>query len=420
MNAVYVVMPLLAAIAIWCTYRLGVQLAGPVTGLGAALLLCTSPAFFFQLLGAPMSDIPAAAWWALALTLLLKGGRGAIFAAGIAAGLAILTRPNLLAVVVVLGLYLRWLAVTDREHRRARLTALALFSLPVVAACLVVAALNDAWYGSPLRSGYSADLFNMAFWKINVLNYPRWLTESQTPLLLVGFAAPFVVHWLKPDGAARRPAAWLLAGVAMAVFASYLFYQPFGAWWFLRFLLPGFPALAVLTCVAVAAVATRLGASGRAVAIALVIAAAFVGYRYEKDIQLLGEYRYRMVGEWVRDNLPERSIVLAMQHSGSVLHYAGRPIVRYDLLSGEDYEAALDEMIQAGYHPYLVADGSEIEQVRERRSPRSALDGVPIAILPLGNVTIWNLAEDRDAARRAGREPVTLPVPSFIRERVPF
>jgi hypothetical protein len=418
MRAVYAVMPALAVVAVWFAYRLGVQLAGRGVGVGAALLLVTSPAVIFQVMNAPMSDLVAAGWWTLALSLLLARRRWITGAAGFAAGMAILTRPNLLLVVVVIGLYLLWEVFSDRARRADAIANLAFFSIPVIAACLTVAALNAAWYGSPLRSGYSADLFALRFWTDNVRNFPTWLTESQTPLLLVGFAAPLVVHWLRPDGAARRPATWLLAGVAAAVFTSYLFYKPFDAWWFLRFLLPAYPVLAVLTCVALAAVAARFGPVARSIAIAVVIGAALFGYWYIKDEVAIGEYRYRIIAEWVRDHLPERSVIVAMQHSGSITHYAGRPILRYDALPSAEYEAALDDIIRAGYHPYVVIDEWEIAGVRQRHSPRAALDWPPIARLPLGNVTVWDLAEDRDAARASGRTPEIVPVPAFVRPYV--
>jgi hypothetical protein len=434
MQAVYAVMPLLAAVAVWSSYRLGMHLVGPGTGVGAALLVCTTPAFVFQLVGAPMSDVPATGWWALALSLLVRNTRVTAAGAGVAAGLAILTRPNLLLVVVVLGLYLLWPLVIDRHQRRNALIRLVLFSLPVVGACLGVAALNAAWYGSPFRSGYSADLFNVRFWKDNVLNYPRWLSETQTPLLLLGFAAPLGVQWLKQGGpeaptegpaegrplhatdAARRSTAWLLAGVAATVFLSYVFYMPFDVWWYLRFLLPAYPALAVLTCTALAAFATRFGPAARVVAIAAVVAAVSFAYSFGKDMEGLGEHRYRLIAEWVRDHLPERSVIVTMQHSGSMLHYSGRNIVRYDLVPRGDYEAALDEMIRAGYHPYLVVDEWEIAGIRQLHGAgaRGRLDWPPIAVLPLANVTVWDLAEDRDAARAAGRTPKEIPVPAFI------
>lgn len=381
-----------------------------------------------------MSDVPAAGWWTLALSLLLTNGRWAAIGAGVAAGMAILTRPNLLLVVVVLGLYLLWQVVRTRERRAEAITRVALFSLPVVIACLTVAGLNAAWYGSPFRSGYSAALFNLRFWKDNVRNYPQWLAETQTPLLLLGFAAPFVIHWLHSAGLdplrsdraggtngvvelpARRAAAWLLAGVPAAVFLSYLFYMPFEVWWYLRFLLPAYPALAVLACATLTAFAARFGAIARVAGIAMVIAAAAFGLQFGRDMEGLGEYRYRIIAEWVRDHLPERSVILTMQHSGSMLHYSGRSIVRYDLLPRGDYEAALDEMIAAGYHPYLVVDEWEVEPVRQLHGngPRGTLDWPAIAILPLANVRVWDLAEDRDAARAAERKPEEIPVPAFI------
>ena len=420
MNAVYVVMPALAAIAVWCAYRLGVQLSGPGAGVGAALLLVTSPAFVFQLLGAPMSDLTAAGWWILALTLLLTNRRWTMAAAGVAAGMAILTRPNLLLVVVILGFYLLWQVWSTRERRSRAIVNLVLFSIPVVAACLTVAAFNAAWYGSPFRSGYSTDLFSLHFWSDNLRNYPRWLTESQTPLILLGLAAPFTVRWLRPGGGDRQAAVWMLAGVALTVFASYLFYMPFEAWWFLRFLLPAYPVLAVLTCVALAAVAARFGPVARVIAIALVIGGASVGYRYIKDENALGEYRYRLMAEWVRDHVPERSIVLAMQHSGSMQHYSGRQILRYDLVPPVEFDTVLDEIVAAGYHPYLVVDEWEVStfQQSQRHSAQAALDWPATALLPLGNVRVWDLAEDREAARTSGRTPEFVSVPAFIRRYV--
>lgn len=439
MDAVYVVMPLLAAVAVWFTYRLGTQLVGPGTGVGAALLLFTSPAFVFQLLGAPMSDVPATGWWALALSLLLRDRRWASLAAGVAAGLALLTRPNLLLVIVVLGWYLLWKAIraTDRTEALIRLV---LFSLPGIAACLAVASFNAAWYGSPLRSGYSSDLFHLSFGSTNIVNYPVWLTQSQTPLLLLGLAAPFVVRWsgrpvtlAEGDGGPPRlqrswddrprpgaqSAVWLLLGVAVAVFGSYVFYQPFGAWWFLRFLLPAFPPLAVLTCVVLAALADRFGTWARVLGIVAVAGAAWFGGDGANTLDSIGEYRYRIIAEWARDHLPANAVVVASQHSGNVNHYSGRPIVRYDNIAHGDYEAALDEIIRAGYHPYLVVDDWEVPLVKRQHGEgrRGALDWPPIAVLPLGNVAVWDL-EDHDAARASGRTPETIPIPEAVRRRL--
>ena len=83
----------------------GAVLHGPLTGVVAALLLATSPIFLYQLLQ-PVSDVPAAAWWTLSLFLLTRAQRAAALGAGIAASMAVLTRPNLAPLLVVICGYL--------------------------------------------------------------------------------------------------------------------------------------------------------------------------------------------------------------------------------------------------------------------------------------------------------------------------
>jgi hypothetical protein len=205
------------------------------------------------------------------------------------------------------------------------------------------------------------------------------------------------------------------------VFASYLFYMPFGVWWYLRFLLPAFPALAALTCMTLAALSARFGAPARVLGVAAVVVAAAFGWSSIKDMETLGENRYRIIGEWARDHLPDNAVVVASQHAGNISHYSGHQIVRYDLVPQGDYESALNEIIAGGYHPYLVIDEWELQRVRELHGTgsRGAIDWPPIAVLPLGNVTVWDLAEDRDATRASGRTPERIPIPGWIRRRLP-
>jgi hypothetical protein len=170
--------------------------------------------------------------------------------------------------------------------------------------------------------------------------------------------------------------------------------MPFDAWWYLRFQLPGFPILAALTVAALAAVSSRIRASG-AIAVLFVAGAALIGVNSAKAIDLRGEYRYRIIGEWVRDRLPENALLVTMQHSGSLRMYSGRPTIRYDMIPPGEYEAAIDELVAARFHPYVVVDEWEVEHVRQQHGagPRGALDWQPIAILPINNVQVFDLAE---------------------------
>jgi len=63
--ALFLVVPLFGALLVWSVYVLGSRFARRV-GLASALLVACSPAFLFQLVQ-PMSDVPAAALWVLAL-----------------------------------------------------------------------------------------------------------------------------------------------------------------------------------------------------------------------------------------------------------------------------------------------------------------------------------------------------------------
>src|SRR4030095_8866412 len=101
--ATYFAVPLLGAIAVLATYYVGARLHSRYAGLAAAVLIATSPILLFQIVQ-PMSDVPATAWWALALVFALLPVPSAPLAAGGAAGLAILTRPNLLPFAIVIAL----------------------------------------------------------------------------------------------------------------------------------------------------------------------------------------------------------------------------------------------------------------------------------------------------------------------------
>src|SRR4030095_1397738 len=61
-----------------------------------------------------------------------------------------------------------------------------------------------------------------------------------------------------------------LAVLIAAVWFCYLFYNPFDVWWYLRFLLPAFPAMFVLTAVGVAWLLARFRGSSALALILLV------------------------------------------------------------------------------------------------------------------------------------------------------
>ena len=390
-RAVYYVVPLLGGLAVWVTFLMGRRLAGPFVGAAAAVLLATSPTFLFEIT-APASDVAATFWWSLALFALMFDSRSAVLGAGVATGMAILTRPNLapLALVLATPTIVRIVRASTAEGRRHALRRLLWFAVGSLPACAFIALLNRELYGSPLSSGYGSlgELYAWSHAWTNLAHYSRWLVDTQTIVVAFAVAAPFVVP--------RTVAAMWLGGI-FTIFGLYLFYLPFDDWWYLRFIMPMFPALFVLTSV----VLLRAVTAGRVLLATVVVAAlAWHGVRLaaERGASHVweAEQRYAEAGAYVASSLPERAALLSMQHSGSARFYSGRITVRYDFIDKDDLDRVLGDLRRLGYQPYFLLDEAEEAAFRDRFSGRSTLgtlDWAPKTTLHRGRVRIYDPAE---------------------------
>jgi hypothetical protein len=392
--AVFTVVPLLAAVAIGATYLLGRTLSDRWTGVVAAVLVATSPAFLFQLTSSPMSDIPATAFWSLSLAFALRGQGGW---SGVLAGIAILIRANLAPVAFVPAtiLLLHPAAAGGYGFRplEAGVHGMLKFAAGVVPAAVTIAFLYNYWYGSPFNSGYGSldQLYSSANIGPNLTRYSRWLLESQTPLILAGLLAPFLLT-------NRRGTLGLLA-FSGTVLGCYVLYIPFDVWWYLRFLLPAFPALLVLTAAVLVSLARRLPPPLRVAAVVAVVAAVTtqtIGYAAARaTFDSGGEQKYAITGRHVAEHLPANAVILSEIHSGSIRYYSGRTTIRFGSIPADHLEGAIAELQRLGYRPYLVAEDWEEDVFRKQFAGRrilSILDAGPEIELPLGHVRIYPLA----------------------------
>jgi hypothetical protein len=388
-RAIFFVVPVMGALLVWSTFLVGRRINARV-GLWAAVVTACSPVFLFQLMQ-PMSDVPAAAWWTRAVAFALGDRRRDIVYAGLASSAAILTRPNLLPLGIVIGFFL--LARPGRPFRD-RCGDAAVFALGCIPGCLATAAIQHVFYGSPFGSGYGSlsALFSTAHIGPNAARYARWFIETETPVVLLAIIAPLVVR--------PRAAAWLLGALAVVNVACYLPYVVFEDWWYLRFLLPALPLLAVLMVATIDACAARLSERTAGIVTAaatLAISVTLVSQARDRQVFRLAqlESRYVRAGDYVARRLPSNALVVTALESGSVRYYSGRPTLVWDMLDPAWLDRALAFVREQGYEPFLLFERFEEQPFRERftSSALGRLDWPPLAEIG-GQVRIYR-PEDR-------------------------
>jgi hypothetical protein len=381
--AAFLVTPLSAALLVWLTFVMGRQIHSTVVGLAAAWLVATSPAFLFMLMW-PMTDITAAAAAAAMTACLLRPGIRPAVWAGLLAAAGILIRPNFVVVAAAAGVWLVLDALATGTDRRTRLARVGAFSTSLVPGIVVTTWLNARWFGSALSSGYgtTGELLSIDRVAINASRYFSWLVDT-SPLALVGIVAlAMPITWVWGGRAGWRTPT-LLAMTAAATASIYLVYQPFTDWWYLRFLLPAWPALWLGTAVLLVGATTRWRAAfGLGIVIVLATGVAGLQLSRERGIFGLGEERYVSVAQLVAASTEPNAVVLTWQHSGTVRYYAGRETVRFDLLDAAWLDRTIAWLHARGRPPYVLVEDWELPIFRERFAAANALgrlDFQPVA-----------------------------------------
>jgi len=395
--AMFLVFPLFGVLLVCATFLLGARVRAGV-GLASALVVASNPIVLYQAVQ-PMSDVPAAAFWTLALVFAVGRERRAPLLAGIGAALAILVRPNLLPLGVVVGIYL--LVRPDHSWPERRRQG-AVYAAPCAAGCLVVALVQWRFYGSPFASGYGSagDIFAFTHLGPNAVRYGSWLLQAQTPLVLLALGAPFVA-----------PRGFGLLGLAFSAVtaAVYLPYLVFEDWSYVRFLLPAMPVLTVLWLSTLAALVQRVSMRQTAavlgvVAVALAVAGIWTARRHQAFALRQLESVYARTGREVDRRLPRNVLVVTSRYSGSVRYYAGRETLVWDVLDPASLDRAVAFGRAQGLEPFFMLDSGEEEAFRLRfaGSDLARLDWPPrIEIAP--QVRVYDPAA-RERYRRG--EPV--------------
>ena len=379
-DAIFWLIPLSGALLVVSAFVIARTLAGGLAGVTAAILTATSPIVLFQVVQ-PMNDVLAAALWIAALALLI----GTPFASapdptvdrkswlrpvvsGILIGLAIMVRPNLAPLALVLAMVP---SIFKRPHPVRSMAMMAVAALPGVAVMLW---LNDALYGGALASGYgdAARLFSAAHIQDNLTNFGRALLETQYLIPLLGVTAPIVFA-----GDKRKLSLVVLVAAALVI-AIYLLYQPFPEWWYLRFLIPALVLLLILSSAVAVEMAARARMGGVIPIVAVLLA--ILGTRAARDRQAFElqrlEGRYRDTAALVTDRLPANAVLITVWQSGSMRFHAGREAVLWDSLDPAWLDRSIAWLAGRGLQPYLLFERREEAEFRARFRGASALGGL--------------------------------------------
>jgi hypothetical protein len=372
--AAFFVVPLFGALLVGAIYAAGARY-GTRIGLAAAAVVASTPVFLFQLMQ-PMSDVPAAALWVTAVAGVTSALRRGVVLGGIAAAAAIVVRPNLVPLAIPLGLFL---LLRPERLWRERIGSAGCFAAAAAAGPVCVALIHNAFYGSPLSSGYgSADaLFDAQNVAPNATRYASWLSQTLSPGWVLAAAAPFLL-----PGALTRLFLWMF----LVNVACYLPYLAFNDWSYLRFLLPTIPLVVVLGLAVIDSVCRRTWSwTSRPVLLAVAVAMMVFGIREAGErsaFQLKQiESRFGQAGRYVAEKLPGNAIVITTWQSGSVRFYSGRKTLLWDSLDPAWLDRAVAWTRDRGYQPYLLFETWEEQLFRQRfaGSDIATLDWPPSA-----------------------------------------
>lgn len=322
----------------------------------AAAALAAFPTVIFQGLQ-PMSDVLAMFWALVALYALVRAEESTVaaFVAGVAAAVGIAVRPTSGLLLVS--------ALAFRSNRRGLVAAVAGFTIAIVPLLWW----QHLAYGSMLRTGYGS-IGSLLAWEnvpVRFRHYLYWLGRIGSPLMIAGVLYLPFARMITLRVRVAAFAAFLLT------FAFYCFYQPYETWWYTRFLLPVLPVMIIGEVALLAAFGARFrGRMEKAAVVALMIIQVTIGVKFSESRTVLHmdeeEARYPEAVRRMTLVAKPSDVVVAMQTSGAVKYYTGKTSFRWDLATGDEYQALRAHASIAGVRIFALLFPFEVEDMQKR------------------------------------------------------
>ncbi|HXI11589.1 MAG TPA: glycosyltransferase family 39 protein [Thermoanaerobaculia bacterium] len=391
--APFLISPLAAVAAMLLLYALSREVGlSRLSSFCGGLMFGICPTVIFQAVQ-PMSDVLASTYAILAILAALRSERrrGWAVTSGVAFGVGVMVRPTNILLLIPLLIAFGW------KPRK-----LFLFALGALPFAITMMGINQVTFGDPLVTGYGSfrEMLELGNFPIRFRHYLYWLAALMSFVVMPG---GLVVIFLKSASLRIRA---VLAGWFVPFFLFYTFYGPYETWWYTRFLLPAVPSLILGALLVLEDIDRRVrGVAGSetgrlvrrvrlpeglptAVATLLVVMTGSYHVRAKGILGIgEGERVYVKATSLVRQHVPERSIVVAMQLSGSLLYYNNRNALRWDFVEPDQYASLAAHAFNERYEWYaLLSDFEEKEFFRRFPGSWRSIDHVR-------HMRLWKLVD---------------------------
>jgi hypothetical protein len=243
--------------------------------------------------------------------------------------------------------------------------------------------LNYQTFTKIFNINYGVEPFSLFAWQfapLSVKNYLETLPSILTPvsILLLGLLSPKL--WRKNRRTFLIMTSWMIM-----FFGFYAFYFcTHTEWWYMRFILPAFPAIIIVILVTFQTLLDKLEPAMRKIAL-YVFTIFILAWSFYASFNLfnLNEKVYFEAAEYAKKNLSQDSIMVTMQTSGSLLHYTNFAILRYDNAEIDDIKKIQKAAIKAKRPIYALLFPHE-EKVAKNR-----ISGKWKKLKEIENCTLW-------------------------------
>jgi len=371
----YLVSPLSVTLSMLLLYLIGLEL-GLSRKLSAAggVLLGLFPTVVSHGL-VLMSDAPTMFWSAAAVFAALRSRKNPhwVIASGFAFSVVILTRS-----MNVLLLFPIFFALP------ISIKSLIRFVLGGLPAAVLFFAYNWAAYGSPLKMGYivigQQGYFGLSGYMTVLSQYIYWISTQMSPTALVFWAATVI----------NKSIQWRDRALIISWFAThYLFYclQNFrfdddAHWWFTRYMLPAMPAVILGFLLTIQYITNLIAASidnGDKRAIGKFVAPLLLFPVLVTSVAQIHRYGTHLVGAGMEERknatrmageiIPQKSLIVSSEYSGTVKYYIDRYSLRYDHLSPGQWDIVKDRVKEKGYQLYALLFYEDEPRLAQKRIP---------------------------------------------------